>query len=71
MINIATNRIDRTIIDKYIEGNVYFPVKDDFTKHVKIIEGEILFTYYPFEKFRLKISSQVSKTRVVYIYEIM
>jgi dihydrofolate reductase (trimethoprim resistance protein) len=48
-----TDKIYITVIDKIIEGNVYFPEihKADFVKtYEKKIEGEIPYTYYTYER---------------------
>jgi len=49
------DKIYITIIDKIIEGNVYFPEinKYDFVKtYEERIEGEIPYTYYTYERIR-------------------
>lgn len=49
------DRIYITVIDKTIEGNIYFPQidEDDFKKiYEERIEGEISYTYYTFERKR-------------------
>ena len=49
------DKIYITVIDKIIEGNVYFPEinKDDFAKtYEEEIEGEIPYTYYTFQRIR-------------------
>ncbi|WP_346889677.1 dihydrofolate reductase [Clostridium sp. UBA1056] len=48
-----TDRIYLTIIDKVIEGDVYFPKinEDEFVKaYEERIEGEIPYTYYTYER---------------------
>ena len=48
-----TDRIYLTIIDKVIEGDVYFPQinEDEFVKtYEERIEGEIPYTYYTYER---------------------
>lgn len=48
-----TDRIYLTIIDKVIEGDVYFPEinEDEFVKtYEERIEGEIPYTYYTYER---------------------
>lgn len=48
-----TDRIYLTIIDKVIEGDVYFPEinEDKFVKtYEERIEGEIPYTYYTYER---------------------
>ncbi|MCB2362105.1 dihydrofolate reductase [Clostridium estertheticum] len=48
-----TDKIYITVIDKIIEGNVYFPEihKADFVKtYEKKIEGKIPYTYYTYER---------------------
>lgn len=47
------DRIYITVIDKIIEGNVYFPkiFEDDFVKtYEERIDGEIPYTYYTYER---------------------
>jgi dihydrofolate reductase (trimethoprim resistance protein) len=47
------DRIYITVIDKIIDGNVFFPeiCKDDFVKiYEERIDGEIPYTYYTYEK---------------------
>jgi dihydrofolate reductase/dihydrofolate reductase (trimethoprim resistance protein) len=47
------DRIYTTVIDKIIEGNVYFPEisEDDFVKiYEKHVDGEIPYIYYTFER---------------------
>ena len=47
------DRIYITVIDKIIEGNVYFPeiCEDDFVKtYEERIDGEIPYTYFTYEK---------------------
>jgi len=49
------DKIYITIIDKIIDGNVYFPEinKYDFVKtYEERIEGEIPYTYYTYERIR-------------------
>lgn len=48
-----TNRIYITVIDRTIDGNVYFPeiYESDFTKtYEERIDGEIPYTYYTYER---------------------
>ena len=48
-----SDKIYITVIDKIIDGNVYFPKinKDDFVKTYEYrIEGEIPYTYYTYER---------------------
>ena len=48
-----SDKIYITVIDKIIDGNVYFPEinKDDFVKtYEERIEGEIPYTYYTYER---------------------
>lgn len=48
-----TDRIYITVIDKIVEGNVYFPEisEDEFTKvFEERIHGEIPYTYYTYER---------------------
>ena len=50
-----SDKIYITVIDKIIEGNIYFPEihKDEFAKtYEEKIEGEIPYTYYTFERIR-------------------
>lgn len=49
------DKIYITIIDKIVEGNVYFPEinKEDFIKtYEERIDGEIPYTYYTYERVR-------------------
>lgn len=49
------DRIYITVIDKIIDGNVYFPEisSDDFVKsYEERIEGEIPYTYYTYERIK-------------------
>ncbi|APM40849.1 dihydrofolate reductase [Clostridium kluyveri] len=48
-----SNKIYLTVVDKMIEGNVYFPTinKNDFVKtYEQRIEGELPYTYYTYER---------------------
>ncbi|HEY5560372.1 MAG TPA: dihydrofolate reductase [Clostridiaceae bacterium] len=48
-----SDKIYITVIDKIIDGNVYFPEinKDDFVKtYEERIKGEIPYTYYTYER---------------------
>lgn len=48
-----SNKIYLTVVDKIIEGNVYFPTinKKDFVKtYEQRIEGELPYTYYTYER---------------------
>lgn len=50
-----SDKIYITVIDKIIDGNVYFPQidKEDFVKtYEQRIEGEIPYTYYTYERIR-------------------
>jgi len=50
-----SDKIYITVIDKIIEGNVYFSEihKDDFAKtYEEKIEGEITYTYYTYQRIR-------------------
>lgn len=50
-----TDKIYLTIIDKVIEGDVYFPEinKEEFVKtYEERIEGEIPYTYYTYERIK-------------------
>lgn len=49
------DRIYITVIDKTIDGNVYFPqiCEDDFVKtYEERIDGEIPYTYYTYERIK-------------------
>jgi len=48
-----SDKIYITVIDKIVDGNVYFPEinKDDFVKtYEERIQGEIPYTYYTYER---------------------
>jgi dihydrofolate reductase/dihydrofolate reductase (trimethoprim resistance protein) len=50
-----TNRIYLTVIDQYIDDDVYFPEIDlsDFNMtYEEIVEGEIPFTYYTYDRVK-------------------
>ncbi|PRR79858.1 dihydrofolate reductase [Clostridium vincentii] len=50
-----SDKIYITVIDKIIDGNVYFPQidKDDFVKtYEERIEGEIPYIYYTYERIK-------------------
>jgi len=47
------DRIYITVIDRIIDGNIYFPeiCQDDFIKiYEELIDGEIPYTYYTYER---------------------
>ena len=49
------DRIYITVIDKIIDGNVYFPLicKDDFVKiYEERIDGDVPYTYYTYERIK-------------------